>query len=93
MEAFDLRCVAPFQVTCYLHVVYACILITCIYVNIVDIFYFITIMFVCMQIQCCYRLPIIYVCMYLSRSFTLPPIRRDACHYMSLYFVVSHSIS
>ena len=52
MEAFDLRCVAPMQVTCYLHVVLCCSL--CMYVC----------MCVCMYVSDFLLHLCMYVCMY-----------------------------
>ena len=76
--------------------VLVCILNTCMYVDIVHICYFITIMYPDSSMLLPYTNNVsVYVCIY-SAVFTLPPL--DAthvilCHCLSSYFVVFHNIS
>ena len=102
MEGFDVRCVAPMQVTCYLHVVLCCSLCMyvcmyafclisclCLYSHYLQVF-----MYVCrhcMYVHIFHFITIMYVCMY-AYSMLLPPTN-CLCMYIfiSQFYIATHS--
>lgn len=90
MEAFDLRCVAPFQVTCYLHVVYACILIMYMYLCKHCGHFLFHYNYVCMYADSMLLPPTNYLCMYVLISQFY--IATHSTQRMSLYVIVFRCI-